>query len=297
MELIQREQAFQRMRASIRRDPTKPIKRVYNAAVEELIDDDHEEEYIPTFNSLRSRLGRVRASLLPPIPQIIDDVVVEDEWAETWRGDQFLSLLYNEIGISIFATEENIETLERCNTIYLDGTFKTCPVPYLQLMTIHGKYLGGVLTLVWALLTGKTALHYRTLLAHIKECIEEVTGNDWNPQLAITDFEQSLKRALRLELPNTVLNGCYFHFCQSLWRHVQELGLVRPYHQDRRLKKIIRKLMALGHLPPALVRNNFQLLLNAGRTARALRRYPALEEFFEYIRNTYIDGPTFPIHY
>ena len=104
------------------------------------------------------------------------------------------------------------------------------------------------------------------------------------------DFEQALISAVETELPTTSIQGCYFHFNQSLWRHIQDLGLARGYRHDERLQQLLRKVMSLGFLPTALVRNNFQLLRHARQTRRLIRRYAALHDFFDYVHSTYIDG-------
>ena len=54
--------------------------------------------------------------------------------------------------------------------------------------------------------------------------------------------------------------------------------------------------MALGYLPVALVRQNFDLLTNRRRTRRLVIRYPALQDFFNYVRNNYFNG-LFPTTY
>jgi hypothetical protein len=65
--------------------------------------------------------------------------------------------------------------------------------------------------------------------------------------------------AVETELPNARISGCYFHFGQNLWRRVQSLGLARDYRQNKRLKKTIRKVIAIGYLPMALVRALFSI--------------------------------------
>ena len=104
------------------------------------------------------------------------------------------------------------------------------------------------------------------------------------------DFEQALQSAVETELPNTRICICYFHFCKSLWRKVSDLGLSTPYGRNSRLKKCIRKFMALAHLPVPLVRQNFGLLSTASSTRRLMNRYPALFDFIRYLESNYISG-------
>ena len=39
------------------------------------------------------------------------------------------------------------------------------------------------------------------------------------------DFEQAQIGAFEGELEGISVKACYFHFCQSLWRKLQEIGL------------------------------------------------------------------------
>ena len=141
---------------------------------------------------------------------------------------------------------------------------------------------------------GKTIGHYRQMLMHLKQAVRNITRHRWRPRMVICDFEQALVSAVETELPNARIAGCYFHFCQSLWRKIQELGLANQYLRRRRVRRILRKFMAIGHLPVAVVRQNFNLLVRDRATRRAVNRYPAIDDFIHYLQNTYIRG-TFPI--
>ena len=279
------------MKKTIQEDPSEPVKRVYN----EVLVRSRNTENIPEFNSVRSSLQRTRMSCLPSIPDDIDSVnIPEDEWSETWDSKDFLSMQDNFWGILVFATNENYRCLARCKDIYIDGTFKTAPYPYTQYVTIHGKYHGRVLPFVMALMNGKRVGQYRALLEHVRRKIRMIAGHRFRPRRVVSDFEHSILLAVETDLPNSQINGCYFHFCQNLWRHVQGLGLSGAYRQDEELKKCIRKVMAIGHLPPQLVRANFYTLMGSPEIQQMIGQYPALQDFMEYVARTYIDG-LFPI--
>ena len=256
--------------------------------------DDREDEELPAFGSLRTRLQRVRDRLLPPVPKNINDVDIQGEWSPTWSDERFLLHLDNNWGIALFTTNENLRILQRCDKIYIDGTLRSCPQPYQQFVTLHGKYMDQVLALAMCLLSGETVGHYRQLLQKLKTEVRNVTGHRWRPKMAVCDFEHALMLVIETELPNTHIQTCYFHFCQSLWRKIQALGLVDHYKHTRRVRRVLRKLMAIGHLPVALVRQNFDLLSRSRRTIRLMGRYPGLRDFILYMNNTYIQG-TFPI--
>ena len=170
----------------------------------------------------------------------------------------------------------------------MDGTFKTCPSSYVQLVTIHGMYHGHVVLFVMCLMNGKQVGQYRQVLQHVKEQVRRVTGHRWRPEQVTCDFETALLSALEVELHGVRVSGCYFHFMQSLWRHIQELGLTHHYCQRHHVKSFLRKLLALGHLPLQLVRQNFNMLLQSQRTSRLLCRYPEPQNFVRYVRGTYM---------
>lgn len=153
-------------------------------------------EELPTFQNVRSRLQRHRAKEFPPIPNQMEDVHVHGVWEQTWAGRQFLSLEDINWGILVFCTLNFFRILGRCETVYIDGTFKTGPRPFYQFVTIHGKYVGSVLTLAMCLASGKTVAIYRQILQHLKRKIRLFTGQRWRPHRIVCDFEPALILAI-----------------------------------------------------------------------------------------------------
>ena len=123
-------------------------------------------------------------------------------------------------------------------------------------------------------MTGQLIGQYRQTLQVVKQNVRRTSRHWWRPHLVVSYYEQSLIAAVETELPNARISGCYFHFGQNLWRRVQSLGLARDYRQNRRLKKTTRKVIAIGYLPMALVRQNFLLLITSRRTQRLQRQFP-----------------------
>ena len=148
--------------------------------------------------------------------------------------------------------------------------------------------MGRVLPLVMSLSTGLTIGHYREILQTVKMNIRRVTGHIFSPTMVISDFENSLLIAVQTELRNARVKGCYFHFCQSLWRKIQNLGLARHYVRHVRLRRCLRKLMALAYLPVLLVR--LHTLVTSASTQRLIRRHPALGDFIRYLERNYFQG-------
>ena len=55
--------------------------------------------------------------------------------------------------------------------------------------------------------------------------------------------------AIPLMFPGITILRCYFHWAQTVWRSVQELGLQDAYNSDDKIHKYICKLLSLPYLP------------------------------------------------
>ena len=153
---------------------------------------------------------------------------------------------------------------------------------------------GFVIPLVFCLTTHKTTGHYRQVIKHIKDEVRRATHRSLRPSHMVLDFEQGLMTAVETEMPTCRLAGCYFHFVQSLWRRIQEVGLTTLYRHHERLRQFIRRVMAIGFLPVLLVRQNFVMLRRCRRTRRLIRRFPALDDWLQYVETAYINSNTLP---
>ena len=233
--------------------------------------------------------SRTRSKCLPDRPDQIEDVVINGTWGQTWKNKRFLLNLDNDWEYAVFSTDRNLTALSACREIYVDATFKCTPAPYEQVLTILGRFHGYVIPLVTALMGQRQIGNYRQIFQEVKRRIRQL-GLRWRPNMIICDFEQALISSLDTEFRHAEVRGCYFHFLQNLWKHVQILGLKIPYGQSRSLKKLIKKIMAIGYLPSALVRMNFFNLKQEQNTRRLILRFPGLRNWINYVENTYIGG-------
>jgi hypothetical protein len=294
-EMIQKEKTLNTLKAGVRANPGVPLKHLYDGVIRVLHQGGGDREHIPEFSRVRTSMERIRLEHVPPVPDTVDDVIINGSWGESWSNERHHLHQDNDWGILIFATDENLDNLRRCREVFVDATFRTAPAPYKQYFTIHGKFRNRILPFVGCLMTGKTVGQYRQILQAIKRHVREITGHRWRPLKVICDFEQALITAVETEMTTAEINGCYFHFGQSLWRQIQTLGLAGAYRRHHRLRKCIRKVMAIGYLPFALVRHNFRLLRTANRTQRLINRYPELQDFLLYFQRNYLDGNFPPV--
>jgi hypothetical protein len=125
------------VKGSVRDDPTRPVKRVYDQHVAA----GGSDQEIPDFQSVRSQMSRVKSAEVPDMPQDIDDVIIVPGHGhgET-KGSCYIRTM---IGASqFFCTQRNLCALDQCQQLYMDATFYTAPQPYKQVFTILGEYYG-----------------------------------------------------------------------------------------------------------------------------------------------------------
>ncbi|CAF1457948.1 unnamed protein product [Rotaria sordida] len=88
----------------------------------------------------------------------------------------------------------------------------------------------------------------------------QITSNGEN------DFESSLISIIRAEFPHAEHQGCYFHYTQAIYRHIQDLGLSAAHLQDEEIRFFCRKLMAIVLLPIEEVKSSYYNLCATSST-------------------------------
>ena len=189
-----RSAAVATLREKIKSDPTRPMSAIYDELAAQHTDDD----LLPTFNSVRSAMRRERAVGLPNLPKSCDKISTEGEWGQTADGKRFRLPVNNcNNDMLIFATDDDLACLSQCKTIYIDGTFKTCPSLFTQLFTIHGLYRDVVVPFVYVLLADKRADTYYRVINIIRDALA-VLGCVFDPEIVISDFESGFIEAVRI---------------------------------------------------------------------------------------------------
>ena len=98
----------------------------------------------------------------------------------------------------------------------MDGTFKSCPVIFAQIYTIHNKLNEQYFAVAMASLPDKSEQTYRRLIREI-DLAAAMRGLRVHPQEMHIDFEIAVMQAVRHELGINP-TGCLFHFCKSIYR-------------------------------------------------------------------------------
>jgi len=248
--------------------------------------------FFPSYHSMRSSLRRVRNKSIPAIPITFDEIPLGDAFPLNFRQDynqQEPFLFFNAEYIPeenddvpkrllAFMNENSAQQLCNAEKIFLDGTFKICPKPFQQLLTIctmRGvNETSRLIPRLYVLLPNKSAHCYSFLFNHIFEELAnqfQITRNSIRWRHVSMDFETGLIAAFRHTIsppdsPNPVLQleGCHFHFAQALYKKLvaPPISLSVEYNSDNSsLKRLFKKILALAFLPPASVLPAFHQLL------------------------------------
>ena len=79
-------------------------------------------------------------------------------------------------------------------------------------------------------------MQYAAVLEAIRTGAEEYNIDGIEPKLISSDFEQAIINAIFENFPESDLQLCFFHLKQSLYRHVQSLGLQTAYNDEQDFK-------------------------------------------------------------
>lgn len=69
--------------------------------------------------------------------------------------------------------------------------------------------------MVYALITRMTQSTYESFF----RIVQQILPLNYNQLTTTTDYERGLMNAVRIVFPQTKLQGCWFHFCQSVIRY------------------------------------------------------------------------------
>ena len=114
----------------------------------------------------------------------------------------------------------------------------------------------------------------------------KVSASKWK-KLIVTDFERAIISAIEKDFPESTHSGCYFHFTKSIYRKVQQLGMVKEYRKNSTVRSSFRKFMALAFVPENEVPCIMKLLSDL-QTVFLVQQFPKIADFLKYFHRTWI---------
>ena len=181
----------------------------------------------------------------------------------------------------IFATDRQIQLLHLAKTWFVDATFNVVKSPFTQLFSIHAfiKADGKLkqVPLMFVLMSGKRKCDYRKVMKKVKNLLP--------PRPAVTrvvaDFKAAMWKGILSMFPDVSIQGCLFHWAQTLRRKMGELGILKSYKNNSNVNGFCRKLLALPFLPHEQIPPTFYEL-------KRLVTDHILTRFMEYIERQWI---------
>lgn len=82
--------------------------------------------------------------------------------------------------------------------------------------------------------------------------------------------------------PRTPINGCYFHFKQSMWHKIQDFRLSEGYRADRKIPSASFLPQCLAYLPKNDVISAFDELKESAKSELTNSKF---NEFYTYFKD------------
>lgn len=249
--------------------------------------DESVRGQLPGIRNLKQTIRRARAteSNFPRPPTSLSIVFeIPDSLKVTLSGSDFLLYDNQTPGdrLLIFSTSRSLSLLRTQSSWFCDGTFRTCPLIFEQLYTIHVAVNDGVVPVAYVLLPNRTTSTYNKMW----ECLKTLKPQVLQPARIIVDFEKAAISSIRKQFPNTTIRGCYFHLSQSVWRKIQSLpDTLEIYKRDAMFNLHIKMIIALAFVPENDVELGFVFLTTL---PFCLENLPCLEDIFNYFEDNYI---------
>jgi len=274
------------------REDVSPIPTIYDEELGSLRNKDFDEDVeglircIPTYYSCKSSLYRSRLQTLPKLPTSQADIDLDGDWKDTLAGERFLLCDNMNDGrdrILVFSTDDNLKKLCESDVIIADGTFYSCPGLFTQLYTLHGTINGSVFPLVFALLPNKKEDTYVRFFTLLRDAVL-VRDSVLTPGTFLLDFEIAAWNSVNTVFPLAQIRGCFFHYCQCIWRKVQGCGLATRYCDDDNLKRLVRRAAALPLVPPDQIEDVWFNALEENMDFSA-----EVTRFTDYVTETWVE--------
>ena len=247
-------------------------------------------------SSLQRSVRQIRQTEqnLPPEPRSLADIVIPDAFLTTISRcplggpdieSQFVifdtGAESGDQRVLGFSTDSLLDFLKSTPHWLMDATFKIVPSIFTQLLVIHGQWgvTNQTLPCVYVLMKGKSQDLYTIVFRELRRVL------DFCPDTVMADFEKSLHNALQEVFENVQITGCFFHLCQSIRKHVQDLGLTVSVREHLDQQTTVSMLRALPFIPEEDIIRGFEDLVGFVED-----HCPVLLPLFDYFENTYI-GP------
>ncbi|CAF1024296.1 unnamed protein product, partial [Brachionus calyciflorus] len=251
------------------------------AKIKNLASEQPDSTYLPTYNSSRQlcRNSRINPYEKYDSPSDLDFILHED-FKSTYKNENFI--FFDSFGLDtdnsnrmmIFTTDKNLQLLNENRRWLCDGTFDAAPSLFKQLFTVHILKNGKNLPLVYGLFVNKQQATYTKFF----ELLKEKLNND--PLSLSCDYELAIINSIEEIFPECEIHGCFFHLKKSIWRNVQDCGLVTDYTTNEEIRMYCKMLACLAFVPIDDVIIAFESLKKVVTNSSLQKLYTYFEKFY-----------------
>ena len=243
-----------------------------------------------TYKSVRNTMIKRRRLELPGNPKTAEEF--ESMIEQTRFSPFFRSMVILSVGFAaIFWSDQMFEKLQECELINFDGTFHVAPKLFFQLFTIFIQVGNHALPAIHVLMTNKSELLYEAVLEKILEMIP-----NFQPKLAIGDFEKASRNAFRNTFSSIEVSGCLFHYTRAIWKKVKKLELSTTYVRNFHLNKWVRTIMALPMLPKEEIISVYRFLSDTPPVNLTSTEINHFRKLRCYIKREWIERNDFSVY-
>lgn len=273
-----------KLRETVLKSDFTPIPKIYNTFKSQFSEAEHNlVKKIPTFKNLKTNLYVARnkdAGVSKIKCKSVDEVEIPSQFRDFVLHDYEDE---SNTRIIILAHPNQLTQMAKIKVYQCDGTFQCCPLPFLQLYSIHGDFGSDeehtrMVPLIYVLLNSKTEKTYITLFEILKQNIP-----GWEPSKFMTDFEQAAMNAISTVFPSVEVKGCYFHFSKNVWKKAKDLHLTK----DAITRRHVRLSSLLPLLPRDLISEGWCYIMEDSPETGAI------EAFNNYMVSQWLEDESF----
>ncbi|XP_061722098.1 uncharacterized protein LOC133528658 [Cydia pomonella] len=263
--------------------PEIPVPTIFENIVAGIEDDGLDlVGNIPQFQNIKSAMYNHRNKVAGTRKMFFNNLQ-ELEVPPAYHKFLIADYHHNGVRIIIFGGEWAKDLLTERKVFFLDGTFKICPKPFTQLVTMHcdlGSSMESTLIIptIYALLPDKKTETYKIMFKLLKSAIPA-----WNPAQIMADFEPAITKAMEDVLPGIKKDGCYYHFTKAIWKMGKELKLTK----NKEMRRIISLSAALPLLPFHKIKGGWSYIESQ------MRRELKMEDFQHYFKTFWLKNDNF----
>ena len=138
----------------------------------------------------------------------------------------------------IFSSDFQLNLFIEINELFIDATFKICPPNWYQLLNIFGyiEKRKFYLPMGHILMNSKSENLYNTVFTVlIKQIKSHCNLKSFSGIKIMSDFELPMRKSIKNCFDGCLLEGCFFHYCRSIWKKIKKLNLYKKSYRKNTL--------------------------------------------------------------